>query len=138
MPVGPASDVTPKAMRPPVQKASLSGVLLNGTLTAAGKLRQAVERRLRAVLGVCPMPLDADVHLVLCSFGRAGLAYIEADPAESDASTIVHVERASVTGGRNERRRGLVSGRVGCDGRQGTRSRSARGYEAYGRNVGVP
>ena len=35
------------------------------------------------------MPLDADVHLVLCSFGRAGLAYIEADPAESDASTIV-------------------------------------------------
>ena len=36
------------------------------------------------------MPLDADVHLVLCSFGRAGLAYVEADPAESDASTIVH------------------------------------------------
>ena len=33
------------------------------------------------------MPLDADVHLVLCSFGRAGLAYVEADPAESDAST---------------------------------------------------
>jgi hypothetical protein len=36
------------------------------------------------------MPLDADVHLVLCSFGRAGLAYVEADPAESDASTVVH------------------------------------------------
>jgi hypothetical protein len=35
------------------------------------------------------MPLDADVHLVLCSFGRGGLAYVEADPAESDASTIV-------------------------------------------------
>ena len=34
-PVGPASDVTPKAMRPPVQKASLTGALLNGTLTAA-------------------------------------------------------------------------------------------------------
>jgi hypothetical protein len=49
-----------------------------------------VERRLRAVLGVYPMPLDADVHLVLCSFGRAGLAYVEADPAESDASTVVH------------------------------------------------
>ena len=28
------------------------------------------------------MPLDADVHLVLCSFGRAGLAYIEADPGD--------------------------------------------------------
>ena len=25
------------------------------------------------------MPLDADVHLVLCSFGRAGLAYVEVD-----------------------------------------------------------
>ena len=37
------------------------------------------------------MPLDADVHLVLCSFGRAGLAYVEADPAESDASTVVHL-----------------------------------------------
>ena len=35
------------------------------------------------------MALDTDVHLVLCSFGRAGLAYVEADPAESDASTIV-------------------------------------------------
>jgi hypothetical protein len=35
------------------------------------------------------MHLDADVHLVLCSFGRAGLAYVEADPVESDASTIV-------------------------------------------------
>jgi hypothetical protein len=35
------------------------------------------------------MSLDTDVHLVLCSFGRAGLAYVEADPAEADASTIV-------------------------------------------------
>jgi hypothetical protein len=35
------------------------------------------------------MALDTDVHLVLCSFGRAGLAYVEADPTESDASTIV-------------------------------------------------
>ena len=29
--------------------------------------------------------LDADVHLVLCRFGRAGLAYVETDPAEADA-----------------------------------------------------
>ncbi len=33
--------------------------------------------------------LDADIHLVLCRFGRAGLAYIETDPAETDATTVV-------------------------------------------------
>ena len=33
--------------------------------------------------------LDADIHLVLCCFGRAGLAYIETDPAEADVTTVV-------------------------------------------------
>jgi hypothetical protein len=33
--------------------------------------------------------LDVDVHLVLCDFGRAGLAYVETDPAEADATTVV-------------------------------------------------
>ena len=33
--------------------------------------------------------LHADVHLVLCRFGRAGLAYVETDPAEADATTVV-------------------------------------------------
>ena len=33
--------------------------------------------------------LDADIHLALCRFGRAGLAYIETDPAEADATTVV-------------------------------------------------
>ena len=33
--------------------------------------------------------LDADVHLVLCRFGRTGLAYVETDPAEADATTVV-------------------------------------------------
>ena len=33
--------------------------------------------------------LDADIHLVLCRFGRTGLAYIETDPAEADATTVV-------------------------------------------------
>ena len=33
--------------------------------------------------------LDADVHLVLCGFGRARLAYVETDPAEADAMTVV-------------------------------------------------
>ena len=33
--------------------------------------------------------LDQDLHFVLCAFGRAGLAYVETDPAEADATTIV-------------------------------------------------
>jgi hypothetical protein len=88
-PADPPSNVTLKAIRPPVQKASLAGVLLSGTPAAAGRLGQADERILKAALGVCAMPPDADVHLVLCRFGRAGLAYVEADPAASDASAIV-------------------------------------------------
>ena len=38
------------------------------------------------MIHACIAPfLDADVHLVLCRFGRAGLAYVETDPAEADA-----------------------------------------------------
>ena len=33
--------------------------------------------------------LDADIHLVLCRFGRAGLAYVETDSAEADATTVI-------------------------------------------------
>lgn len=33
--------------------------------------------------------LDEDIHLVLCRFGRAGLAYVETDPNEADATTVV-------------------------------------------------
>ena len=33
--------------------------------------------------------LNEDVHLVLCDFGRAALAYVETDPAEADATTVV-------------------------------------------------
>jgi hypothetical protein len=33
--------------------------------------------------------LYADVHFVLCDFGRAGLAYVETDPAEADPTTVV-------------------------------------------------
>jgi hypothetical protein len=39
--------------------------------------------------------LDEDLHLVLCDFGRAGQAYVETDPDEADATTIV---RALLTG----------------------------------------
>ena len=35
------------------------------------------------------LSLDADIHLVLCRFGRAGLAYVETDPAEADATTVI-------------------------------------------------
>jgi hypothetical protein len=34
-------------------------------------------------------PADQDLHFVLCDFGRHGRAYVETDPAEADASTIV-------------------------------------------------
>jgi hypothetical protein len=33
--------------------------------------------------------LDEDLHFVLCGFGRSGLAYVETDPIEADATTIV-------------------------------------------------
>jgi len=33
--------------------------------------------------------LNEDVHFVLCDFGRAGLAYVETDPDEADATTVV-------------------------------------------------
>ena len=33
--------------------------------------------------------LNEDVHFVLCDFGRAALAYVETDPAEADATTVV-------------------------------------------------
>ena len=33
--------------------------------------------------------LNADVHLVLCDFGRAGLAYVETDPDSADATIVV-------------------------------------------------
>jgi hypothetical protein len=33
--------------------------------------------------------LDADLHFILCDFGRSGLAYVEIDPAEADATTVV-------------------------------------------------
>jgi hypothetical protein len=32
---------------------------------------------------------EQDLHFVLCAFGRSGQAYVETDPTEADASTIV-------------------------------------------------
>jgi hypothetical protein len=33
--------------------------------------------------------LEEDVHSVVCDLGRAGLAYVETDPAEADATAVV-------------------------------------------------
>jgi hypothetical protein len=33
--------------------------------------------------------LEQDLHFVLCDFGRSGQAYVETDPSQADASTIV-------------------------------------------------
>jgi hypothetical protein len=35
------------------------------------------------------LPIDRDLHFVLCAFGRSGLAYVETNPTEADATTIV-------------------------------------------------
>ena len=32
---------------------------------------------------------EQDLHFVLCDFGRSGRAYVETDPSQADASTIV-------------------------------------------------
>ena len=32
---------------------------------------------------------EQDLHFVLCDFGRSGQAYVETDPVEADASTVV-------------------------------------------------
>jgi hypothetical protein len=33
--------------------------------------------------------IDRDLHFIMCAFGRSGLAYVETDPTEADATTIV-------------------------------------------------
>ena len=32
---------------------------------------------------------EQDLHFVLCDFGRSGRAYVETDPSQADASTVV-------------------------------------------------
>jgi hypothetical protein len=83
--------------------------------------------------------LDGDIHLVLCRFGRAGLAYLETDPAEADATTTVQ---------------NLLLGRYGepvrvialnvdegwsqdVNGMQGARDCTARRLRAQRANTGV-
>ena len=66
------------------------------------------------------LSLDADIHLVLCRFGRAGLAYVETDPAEADATTVIRTCCMAVMGspaGRStQRERKLVARCFRSDG----------------------
>jgi hypothetical protein len=45
-----------------------------------------VEYRVMNPVSLVP---EQDLHFVLCDFGRSGQAYVETDPTEADASTIV-------------------------------------------------
>jgi hypothetical protein len=40
-------------------------------------------------MSAASLPPEQDLHFVLCDFGHSGQAYVETDPTEADASTIV-------------------------------------------------
>jgi hypothetical protein len=48
--------------------------------------RNNAEYRVMSPASLVP---EQDLHFVLCDFGRSGQAYVETDPTQSDASTIV-------------------------------------------------
>src|SRR5262245_34418103 len=52
----------------------------------AARARPDVEYRVMSPISLVP---EQDLHFVLCDFGRSGQAYVETDPAEAEASTIV-------------------------------------------------
>jgi hypothetical protein len=51
-------------------------------------LSAAINAKYRVMSPVSLVP-EQDLHFVLCDFGRSGQSYVETDPAEADASTIV-------------------------------------------------
>jgi hypothetical protein len=57
-------------------------------LTAENTLSDPINAQHRVMSPVSFVP-DQDLHFVLCDFGRSGQAYVETDPTEADASTIV-------------------------------------------------
>ena len=57
-------------------------------LTTEHTLSDPVNAEYRVMSPVSLVP-EQDLHFVLCDFGRSGQAYVETDPAEADASTIV-------------------------------------------------
>jgi hypothetical protein len=46
----------------------------------------SAERRVMSPVSLVP---EQDLHFVLCDFSRSGQAYVETDPSQPDASTIV-------------------------------------------------
>src|SRR5262245_18532217 len=57
-------------------------------LTTENTLSGPINAEYRVMSPMSLVP-EQDLHFVLCDFGRSGQAYVETDPAESDASTIV-------------------------------------------------
>jgi hypothetical protein len=58
-------------------------------LTTENTLSGPINAEYRVMSPISLVP-EQDLHFVLCDFGRSGQAYVETDPAEADASTIVH------------------------------------------------
>ena len=57
-------------------------------LTTGNTLSGPISAKYRVMSPVSLVP-EQDLHFVLCDFGRSGQAYVETDPTEADASTIV-------------------------------------------------
>src|SRR5262245_47400667 len=57
-------------------------------LTTGNTLSGPINAAYRVMSRISLVP-EQDLHFVLCDFGRSGQAYVETDPAEADASTIV-------------------------------------------------
>ena len=53
---------------------------------SASKIRSKAEYHVMSPVSLTP---EQDLHFVLCDFGPSGQAYVETDPCEADASTIV-------------------------------------------------
>jgi hypothetical protein len=57
-------------------------------LKAENTLPGPINAEYRVMSPVSLVP-EQDLHFVLCDFGRSGQAYVETDPTEADASTVV-------------------------------------------------
>jgi hypothetical protein len=57
-------------------------------LTTENTLSDPISAKYRVMSPVSLVP-EQDLHFVLCDFGRSGQSYVETDPTEADASTIV-------------------------------------------------
>ena len=57
-------------------------------LKTENTLSDPINAEYRVMSPVALVP-EQDLHFVLCDFGRSGQAYVETDPTEADASTIV-------------------------------------------------